>query len=156
MSGSISLRTAGLEDSETLRGWRNDALTMSMSKNDLNVTRTNHDLWMGSVIADPYRHLLVAERDRNAVGTVRFDVKDGVAELSLTVAPTMRNQGLGNLILSLALEWAWEQLTVGLIAAEVKRTNRPSIKIFERCGFSLAGNQDPLLYQLRRDKAMQG
>ena len=65
----------------------------------------------------------------------RADLADGVAEISLAVAPERRGQGLGSAMLRQApgsVGAAWGDVR---LRARVFADNAPSLRMFRRCGF---------------------
>ena len=99
----IALRQACDEDKKVLWQWRNDALTRAMSRNTNEVPWADHCAWFDGVLADVSRHLLIGEKEGQALGTVRLDGASNSAEINITVAPQARGQGAG-LALLLAAE----------------------------------------------------
>jgi RimJ/RimL family protein N-acetyltransferase len=127
----MDLRPATGADAELLLAWRNDPDTVAWSRSPDPVSRPDHVRWLDAVLADPDRLLLIAEAD-GPVGTVRFD-RDGDAwEVSITVAPVRRGQGLALPILATA-EATLEAGTS--LLAWVHRDNKASLALFERAGY---------------------
>lgn len=128
----LTLRTATMEDAKQLHEWRNDLLTRQNSINMDEVPWENHVAWLEKSLASPDRTLLVAEQDERPVGTVRIDREDGVLELSWTVAPDARGNGVGQKMVALCADQ-----TEGPLVAHIKRENRASQRIAEAAGFRL-------------------
>ena len=125
----LALRPATLDDWEMLLQWRNDPITRSASINTAEIAPQEHRSWLTRCLADPNRTLLIAELAGRPVGTVRID--DGEqAEMSWTVAPSARGQGVGARMVRQAL--------VAFPKSLVARThvkNIASQKIAIKCGF---------------------
>ena len=137
MPNSIALRLATQDDCQQLFEWRNDPTTIAMSLVAEPVPWENHLRWFESVSANPERHLLVGELDGMACGTVRFDEVDDTAEISITVSPQFRGQGVGSKLLNAAAEWAKTELGLGHVIAQIKATNPASLALFKRCGYEI-------------------
>lgn len=58
---SVIVRPAQPGDSRMVFDWRNDPVTMRVSRNTGEVTWETHQGWFGKVLADSRRHLLVGE-----------------------------------------------------------------------------------------------
>ncbi len=119
---AIKLRPARMEDAQILFNWRNDPETRLASVHSDRVIWAEHLAWLKK-----QRALLIAEYHGVPVGTVRIDG----TELSWTVAPEHRGEGLGRQIVSLAMR-------LGPTAARIKATNVASQKIAAAAGFRLA------------------
>jgi len=125
----IDLRPAGLQDAALLLLWRNDPLTRRFSINDAVVGWDEHIAWLEASLAMETRQLLVAVRGR-PVGLVRID-RDEATEMSWTVAPDARGQGVGRSMLAAALPIR------GRIVARIKSDNVASRRLASRVGFAL-------------------
>lgn len=137
MANSIRLRKATLDDCRTLFEWRNDPITVAMSLVSEPVPWENHVAWFESSLTNPKRHLLVAELAGSPVGTIRFDDLDDTSEISITVSPERRGQGMGTGLLEVADEWARMELGLDRIIARIKETNPASIAIFKKSGYQV-------------------
>jgi RimJ/RimL family protein N-acetyltransferase len=129
----MKLRPATLQDAALLLEWRNDELTREASINAEPVGWDSHIAWLEASLKNPRRKLLIGETDR-AVGTVRIDYGEET-ELSWTVAPDARGQGVGKAMVMAAMP-------EGPVIAHIKRGNIGSQKIAEAAGFSLARDGD--------------
>lgn len=120
---TMLIRNATMADSQHLFDWRNDPLTRSMSKSREPVPWDQHINWLTMRLVRQQPGLFIAELTE-PVGTLRIDGD----EISYTVAPAYRGQGLGYRMLKAA------SLRFGQFRAEIYRRNLPSIKIAERAG----------------------
>jgi UDP-2,4-diacetamido-2,4,6-trideoxy-beta-L-altropyranose hydrolase len=131
-SSQIELRKASMEDAETLWLWRNDPATRMQSRNSEPVGWADHLQWLSFTLADPMRHLFIADRDGLPVAVIRFDPAEGGAnEVSITVAPDERGTGTGTAVLRAGCEQAGSQQ----IVATVSECNWASRRLFESSGF---------------------
>jgi UDP-2,4-diacetamido-2,4,6-trideoxy-beta-L-altropyranose hydrolase len=74
------------------------------------------------------------------VAQVRYDRRsDGAAEIDYAVAPQFRGRGFGATILRHTAGEAAQRLHVSRIVGVVKESNQPSVRAFEKAGFSPAG-----------------
>ena len=133
---SLTLRRATQDDAVLLLAWRNDDVTRAASRSNAPVTLAEHAAWLGVALADPARHLYVAEVAGLPVGTGRLDVlTDASAEVSVTVAPDARGLGYGPAIID-ALCRAAEALGIPHVIAVILAGNTPSLRAFLRAGFT--------------------
>lgn len=81
------------------------------------------------------------------VGTVRSDLFEGISELSWTVNPAYRGQGIGTKMVTLLAK-----KIDGPIKAEVKAINLASRHISEACGMILKESKNGILYYIKSEK----
>jgi len=125
----ITLRSATIQDAEIILEWRNDPKTRKSSHNISEIIKDEHSDWLTKTLTDTKRKLCIAERYGVSVGTVRADLTDSIWELSWTVAPSMRSQGVGKRMVILLTQQIFEP-----IRAEIKVGNMASIRIAEYTG----------------------
>jgi spore coat polysaccharide biosynthesis predicted glycosyltransferase SpsG/RimJ/RimL family protein N-acetyltransferase len=132
----LRYRPATQADSELLLEWRNDPQVRSASRSVEVVSVSEHEDWLQRTLADPGRTLLVAERQGRPLGTVRFDRDSGGAEISVTVAPDRRGEGIGSRMIAEVSElYLSARPETPRILAEVREHNRASAVAFERAGY---------------------
>ncbi len=69
----------------------------------------------------------------------------GEAELvSMWTAPEARGHGVGQALVQACIDWAHEAPEIGAIGLWVLRGNAPAERLYERCGFELTGDHQPL------------
>ena len=139
----MTLRHATTGDSDLLLAWRNDPVTIAMSLTPEPVTRDDHINWFAHALADDARTPLIAENGNMPVGTVRLDTfAEGEYEVSITVSPDHRGQGIGQAILAAANTLAFTALGVHRLVATVREDNHASRRIFDRTGYQLQAAED--------------
>ena len=145
------LRPATMHDSDLLFSWRNDPVTCANSRSTAAVPREDHDRWMqfNVLMGQPEHAVIIADSELGGIGVVRFDAakNDLMAyEVSLTIAPEARGQGIGLVI----LDNACSHFSEFALTAEVRHDNIASRKVFERCGFDEIGRSGGFL-QYRKE-----
>ena len=138
------LRPAELNDADRLFQWRNDPLTRDASRHGRELGREEHQAWLEDSVSRPDRQLLIAEVDGVAVGTVRADRGDDGCEISWTVAPAARGQGIGQRMVSQLVA----QLE-GRLWSEVRSGNQASSRIAESAGMRLVNESEGVKYYVR-------
>ncbi|PWC54982.1 hypothetical protein TSO221_06435 [Azospirillum sp. TSO22-1] len=137
----MRLRPATAADAADLFRWRNDPLTRQQSLTTDAIPWDAHVAWLGRVLADPDRLLLIAEADGAAVGSVRCDVSrqgDGMGRgvLSWQIAPEQRGRGYASAMLKAAVA---DGRLAGLeLWAEIKPDNAASRRAALAAGFTCA------------------
>ena len=143
----LSLRPATLEDAEILLKWRNDMTTRMASHTTNEVNLEKHIEWLKATLQNENRQLYVAEEKGSSVGTVRADFENGVYELSWTVAPETRGQGVGKRMVALLANRIKEP-----IRAEVKKGNDASSRIAECSGMKFVKEDSNGVLHYQRDE----
>lgn len=95
--------------------------------------------WPQRMLADQRIVALVAEAGGRRLGFVRLDCgPDGIAEVTIVVAPDCRRGGFGRAMFRAALLRARQIGLRGLVAL-VDLTNQPALRFFDDVGFQPAG-----------------
>jgi len=141
----MKLRPANLGDSELLLQWRNDPITRQFSLKVGVVEQSEHEKWLRGSLANPQRRIYIAEIEGHPVGTIRTDFDGEFYELSWTVAPERRGQGVGKELVSTLVK-----LLAQPTRATIKKENLASIRIAEQAGLIFEGEKDGTLCFTRR------
>jgi RimJ/RimL family protein N-acetyltransferase len=142
-NNEIYLRFAELEDLNDLFKWRNDESTRQASFNTNNISFEEHKKWFEETLADPKRNLfIICDKQFNKLGQIRFDKKNDVAEIDVTINPNYRNQGIGSLALFKASHIYIYNFGGKQVIAKVKKDNISSLKAFEKAGFKMHEKHD--------------
>ena len=87
----------------------------------------------------------------NTIGTVileNIDEKNKKASVSIKIGTKeLKNKGYGTETLKLILNYAFEELKLHRIYANVLEYNEPSRKLFVKCGFKVEGVQRQSIYK---------
>jgi RimJ/RimL family protein N-acetyltransferase len=135
------IRQATAKDRDLLLVWRNDPETRLNSHNTVTVTADEHATWFAQSLASSSRRLFIAEDHGIPVGVVRVDLVTDYYELSWTVAPDARRQGLGKIMVTLVT-----QSLGGRIKAQIKQGNEASVAIAKAAGLHLEETRDGVMY----------
>jgi spore coat polysaccharide biosynthesis protein SpsF len=153
--GAVVLVPAGREHSAFFLSCRNDSDAVLHSRSRRMIGREEHARWFAAKIDDPGVRLRVAIVRGELVGTVRVDVRSGVGEVGIAVAPTFRGQGLGTALLEALVEDVATDPQVISLTAAVHTGNTASMRAFARVGFGANGS-DGEFRLLRHDLAGRG
>lgn len=139
----LTLRAATKDDLEFLFALRNDPGTRAMSRSTAPLTREEHTAYLDKQLhrspAD-YSFLFIAELDGVPVGTGRLDrgwdalaLKMDSCIIGYTIAPTMRGQGFGKLLVTALVERA-KEIGYMSVTCRIRRENLRSIACAARAG----------------------
>ena len=132
----LRLRQATDADREQLLEWRNEPTTRAASRRTELVTPEEHAGWLAGVLADPDRHLLIAELDHHPVGQVRFDRRRAYDyEISISLDPARRGRQLAAPLIEAGCEWLWTKTNAASVEAGVRVDNERSARAFLAAGF---------------------
>ena len=132
----ITLRPAAERDSQYLYAWRNDERIRRVSRRAEIISQDVHAQWFAATLADPSRHLLVAEDMQGALGVVRFDTTGVSAEVSIYLVPSRLGSGQGASLLLASESWLANcNPEIRKIVAEVLPGNVASEELFRSCGY---------------------
>lgn len=133
LQSGIVFRRATMNDGMDIYQWRNNPVVRenSFSNNPIDVSA--HMQWFSNVLNDSSRIILIAKVGQEAVGVVRFDIKDGIAKISVFRVPGSKN--VGGLIRS-ASNWLKDNMAdLQGIEAEVLSKNSTSLAAFSDAGY---------------------
>ena len=137
----LKLRSAVHLDAELLFKWRTDPET---KKNSFSMPPANlgeHRVWLDATLDNANCKLFIVERGSESVGTIRSDyISDGVFELSWTISPHHRGQGIASGILT-----AYVNANVGIFFARIKSENVASLRVVRKCGFHFHSEENGIL-----------
>ena len=132
----VELRDAVLADRDPMFAWRNDADVRRYFMDPSPVPREAHERWFAAVLADPNRHLMIAQAHGHAVGVLRYDVAGASAKVSIYLVPGHDGHGFGPAILRAGAQWLRaHRAEVATVQAEVHADNRNSQRAFLEAGY---------------------
>ncbi len=155
----LLLRPATAADAERVFAWANDPVTRAASFTSAPIPWDTHRAWFAASLANPERHLLIAEDPEVRATTpaadaacafLRLDLADAqdrgdavapdtpAAVISINVAPAARGQGVGRRALAAASATA-QRLGFRAVIAWIRPRNQASVRAFTAVGYAPAG-----------------
>jgi ribosomal-protein-alanine N-acetyltransferase len=113
----------------------------------------DHPDWVGWLAWYAIRLDTVAPVVCGSVGFMGPPDTDGVVEIGYSVLPAHQSLGLATEMVMTLLRWAWTTGRARCVVAQTTRDNRPSIRVLQHAGFTLATADDEtgaLRYRLLR------
>jgi len=142
----IVLRDARADDECAVWEWRNAEQVRMASFDTAPIPADRHRTWFRAVLADPARHLLIAECDGAPVAVLRFDVGGQEAEVSVFVLPGLAGKGIGSAVLRAGTRWLRTRVpAVARVRAAIRSDNPASQAVFAKTGYRPCGGN---VYQL--------
>ena len=145
----INTRKATLNDSRVIFTWRNDELTRRMSHQKELICWEEHNNWFKSALEDDCKLLLLCEYGNvpRKIALVMFKVNSTGALVSINLSPEMRGKGLSKQCLGASVATFRNVFPkISSFAAEIKRDNVASQKIFSANGFVCLREENKNLY----------
>lgn len=141
----IYLRAVELSDKEMLLDIINDEQTeYELGGWSFPISDLNQEEWIKSLKPDNkiLRCVIVNKEDDKAVGTVilsDIDYKNGTAEIHIKLGKQIRSKGYGAETINLIDGYAFNELRLHCIYAQINSYNEKSQNLFEKCGFVKEG-----------------
>jgi len=109
----------------------------------------SHAQWYQKAVHDPGKAFYVAVLQGEPIGVVRFDIRDGRAEISINLNPDFRGRSLSPKVMQAAIDRFIIEHSVRQITAEVKVINAASISCVLACGFRPTCERDGMIHYIR-------
>ncbi len=134
----ITIREARSGDSQDLFSWRNDPRVRMSSTNQQPISWADHEAWFVQTLGSSDSILLVGCLDEAPIGVVRFDVRNGAAQVSIYRVPGVGGGNLGRGLLIRAEVWLLGcRSDVTSFEAKVQHGNRASSSMFLEAGYEV-------------------
>jgi UDP-2,4-diacetamido-2,4,6-trideoxy-beta-L-altropyranose hydrolase len=152
LKNTVILKPAGESDLETTYEWAADPAVRAFSFNQNKISKEEHINWFNKKIQEKNCLYLIAETEKEKIGSIRFDIKNNEAVISYLIAPKHHGKGLGQIILTNGLEYIGKEIEqnnfyIKKIIGYVMEENVPSVKAFERLGFTKIIEADRIKYE---------
>jgi UDP-2,4-diacetamido-2,4,6-trideoxy-beta-L-altropyranose hydrolase len=133
----IRLRRVNKHDSYLLYTWANDPLSRDRSFHKTPIGEKEHRNWFAIKLESTSTLFFLAEYDGIPCGQIRFELEEGKAIIHFSISREFRGKGIGKLLLKEGIKTFYSQNNkIDLLVAYVKKSNFPSMRIFQKQGFS--------------------
>ena len=133
MSENIYLRPATLDDAKLFFDWVNEPAVRKNSFNTNDIAWEEHLLWFQGALVNRDVRIFVMMNEDVPIGQIRLTLGDGFWEIDYSIDVRCRGRGYGSKILSLVEAELERDMK---LRAEVKYSNLPSQKAFEKQGYN--------------------
>lgn len=170
----IVLRAVEIEDLQLLKDLINDPeiekMVVGWSFPVSNYKQTN---WFNNISNDINNvRFIIDIKNFGAIGLAsltKIDFKNGTATVNIKIKndEKLRNKGIGYTVIMMLIDYAFNQLNLNCLVANILKYNTISQRLFEKCGFVCEGTlrnrvfkngayQNLLSYSLLRSEYYEG
>jgi len=129
------IRRAQKKDCLDIFALSNDPLVRENSFSSDEIKFDDHKKWFDAKLKSKDSCIFVAEMSNILIGQIRYDQKEDMAFISISIAAAFRGLGLGPEMIAATLMSAGRKLKVKKIRALVKESNPASMRTFINAGF---------------------
>jgi UDP-2,4-diacetamido-2,4,6-trideoxy-beta-L-altropyranose hydrolase len=126
--------------------WANDPEVRENAFDPEPVKWEEHVKWFNEKLANPSCFIFILIADNIEFGQVRFDLKDGKAEVDISIDSKFRGKGYGTEGLKVTSEYILGKNIADSVVGLVKKSNIASQRAFEKAGFQRLEEQDFIKY----------
>lgn len=142
LSERLDLDRVSWSHVDLLFEWANDPIVRASAFNSAQITRDEHELWLSGRLernGDRNQHW-IAHLDAQPIGQIRFDHRESIWEVSVTLDEAARGRGLGSAVIAAGTRQLANALGEShTVIAQVKAANLASMKAFLAAGYKLLG-----------------
>ena len=132
----LQLRLAEQADCERVFGWRNDENTRKFFFNNETISWERHCEWFLAKLNTTDCVLLIGQDAGNAIGVLRYDIRQQIATVSIYLDPQLHGLGYGSVLLTTGERWLRQHRPlVAELKAEIVCENIASKRAFVKVGF---------------------
>jgi UDP-2,4-diacetamido-2,4,6-trideoxy-beta-L-altropyranose hydrolase len=132
----VRFRPAKNDDCAILCQWANDPATRNGSFRSAPIAWDEHREWFEKTLSDDQTLIMIAEESGNPIATLRMKNEgDGVAQISITLAPEARGKGLAAYLIQKGSREAAALMDTIRVEALIKSENMASRRAFENAGY---------------------
>jgi hypothetical protein len=132
---SFQIRKASLKDASFFYELRNEKIAKKNSFANKNIYYNDHLKWYKSKLRQKNAIFLIAlQNNCIGIGTVRYEIEDIFANISINISKKFRRLGYGSKILKKSEKFLKQKL---IIISKIKKKNKASLKIFKKNNYKV-------------------
>lgn len=144
MGEKVKLRAIELSDCDLLLGLINDPETEYLLGGwSFPVSKAEQQQWIENITASTNTLRVMVDVESQTIGTAILsdvDYKNGTAQIHIKLCDSnCRHKGFGTDVIHTLVAYAFDELRLHCIYAQVNQHNIPSQKLFLKCGFQQEG-----------------
>lgn len=138
---SVVLREVEERDAKPLFELVNDAKVRESSFYSREISWKEHLEWFSKKFKDVNSYFLIVENDGVFAGQIRFEIKEDVALVGISIAKDYRSKDIAKTAMNMALEMFLNKCNdVHCVKAQIKKDNKVSQEFFKKCGYVYSRN----------------
>jgi UDP-2,4-diacetamido-2,4,6-trideoxy-beta-L-altropyranose hydrolase len=137
MTHEPSIRPVQEQDCELLWHWANDPKVRENAYDSDPIPWEDHKEWFEKKLENASSKIYAAVVGPDPIGQIRFDVKESVAVVDVSVVESKRGRGYGTMLIERGTVRFLKESAVQRVDAYVKADNNASRKAFEKAGYTL-------------------
>ena len=151
---SIEIREAEESDARLIFNWSNDPLVRAQSFYPNAIEFENHENWFKKKLQNNNSLLLINKFDGSDIGLVRFEVEKHKCTVGILIDEKFRGKGFASLMLINSSKYYFKRFSTPIFA-HIKKSNKASIRSFEKAGYSFLNEKrvngfNTLVYKLEK------
>jgi UDP-2,4-diacetamido-2,4,6-trideoxy-beta-L-altropyranose hydrolase len=137
---ALFLKKAREEDCKLIWEWANEVDVRKWSFNSRAIAWQDHKKWFDHKLKDENCfHFIATDVSGNALGQIRFDISDDIAEAHITIDRDIRGCGAGSHLIRAGIDKLCDHVTLKCVRGHVLPENIASIRAFKKAGFQEKG-----------------
>ena len=147
---NVMIRSAAISDAQAIlklsEGVIGEEIYQLTSSSEFKMTIEAEEKWIESHLSNPNKIILIAQINSKIVGVLDFSNghRQRIAhtgEFGLSVEKSVRDQGIGTLLLKVLIDWATANKTIEKISLNVHSNNERAITLYKNMGFEIEGTR---------------
>jgi RimJ/RimL family protein N-acetyltransferase len=140
---ACNARKATIDDARLYFEWANDPAVRANSYQSAEIVWEDHEKWFEAASTSTDTIMWLYTIQGTPAAQMRLILEDNKAIINYSVGASFRGRGLSVLLLQhSALKLSLEQGHVDCLEGWVKKSNLPSFRAFERCGYRIVEETD--------------
>ncbi|MGN6617972.1 MAG: GNAT family N-acetyltransferase [Ilyomonas sp.] len=141
MKEDLFLIKAQIDDADLLFKWINEPSVRAQSYSNNLVKYEEHMAWFSKKMQDRNCYIYLGKLRQEPIGMIRFDIANDEVLISYLIDEQFRGKGLGYSLVEKGVKnFLLESNFGGIIKASVKKSNIPSVKVFQKLLFEKMQN----------------
>lgn len=147
------LRRVQASDLQITFEWASDPNVRRFALQQQEISLAEHTNWFEYKLNQASCFYYLLEEDERALGSIRFDLHEDIAQISYLLTPAAQGKGFGLLLLQKGMQYLLNEAQCPpfeIFLGEVLPANQRSIRIFEQLGFELENSTQLLRFKRKR------
>lgn len=139
----VTLRSLEDDDSEMLRGWRNDPELSQYACNAIPISQIEQRTWYdGYAKNKTYQVFIIEDEAKDPIGyclVKNLDHLNRNAEIGGYLIPKVQGKGYGKDVFKTLMKYCFKELNMHRVYLQVFAFNTRAVQLYEKLGFKIEG-----------------